>query len=249
METALSLIMLDVPRAAIIWLVLLVLGLAAMAVLVVQPIRPAHAVRPAGPPTPEERDLLRYADEVMVAADRAAETARLARERWVTTEDAAESAWQTYLSADEALRRVAAAAALPVPHTPQTPAEYADRERYLHRAAIAAHWRGELSVGRLADALAHRPGWDPRRHPVDQERFLLQMIRNDRLAEHEAAVEKERAAWLEAERAADAAERLRREAYAANAAAVPVTRQAADRVPTRTSPGRLAARWRALRVN
>lgn len=238
METALSLFLLDVPRAAGIWLLLLVLGLVAMAALIAQPVRPAPADRPSGPPTPEEHDLLRYADEVTVAAERAADHARQVRDRWIATEEAVEAAWQAYLAADEALRPLAAAAALPTPRTPQTPAEYADRERYLHRAAIAAHWRGDLSVSRLADALAHRPGWDPRRHPVDQERYLLQVIRDDRLAEHWAAVERERVAWHEAERAGEAAERLRHEAYDANTAAVPVTLKAVVREPVRTASGR-----------
>ncbi|ASW53112.1 hypothetical protein [Plantactinospora sp. KBS50] len=221
MKTVLSLVLPDMPRAAAIWIVLLLLGLAAMVALVVQPARSRRA-EAADEPVPlddEQQDLLRYADEVAVAADRAAATARQAREAWSAAQDEVESAWQAYRAAEKALEPVRAAAALPAPCTPQTPAEYADRERYLHRAVIAAHWRGELSVSRLTDALAHRAGWDPRLHPFDQERHLLQVIRDDLLAGHQAAAERERAAWQQAERSAEAARSLRAEAARATARA------------------------------
>ncbi|MFB9234889.1 hypothetical protein ACFFWC_04975 [Plantactinospora siamensis] len=221
METVLSVVLPDVPRAAVIWFVLLLLGLVAMVALVSQPVRAQRSGAPDGPDTAgeHERDLLRYADEVSVAADRAAATARQAREAWSAAEDEVEAAWQAYRAADEALDRVAAAAALPAPRTPQTPTEYADRERYLHRAVIAAHWRGDLPVARLTEALAHRAGWDPRLHPVDQERHLLRVIRDEKLAAHRSAAERERTAWQQAERAAEAARSLRAEAAQATALA------------------------------
>ena len=55
--------------------------------------------------------------------------------------------------------------------------EPAYRERFLHRKAMAACSRKELSALDLSDALAHRKGWDPKRHPVDQEVVLRRAIR------------------------------------------------------------------------
>ena len=48
------------------------------------------------------------------------------------------------------------------------PGENADRQRYLHHAAIAACRNREISIAQLNDVLAHR-GWNPRLHPVVQE--------------------------------------------------------------------------------
>ena len=104
-----------------------------------------------------------------MAAERSAVTARRRRDEWLRALEEVEASWRAYEAADAAARRVEAAAVLPEPRTPRTPAEYADRERYLHRAAMAACCRKELSVLQLSDALAHRNGWDPRRHPVEQE--------------------------------------------------------------------------------
>lgn len=254
METVVSMFLVDVPRAAAIWLVLLVLGLAAMAALVVQPVRTHRESREGSraatdPETPSihDRDLYRFADEVTVAADRASATAAQARKLWLTAQDDAETAWQAFTVAEAALRRVDEAAAMPTPRTPQTPAEYADRERHLHRAVVAAHWRGELSVRRLTDALAHRDGWDPRRHPVDQEWHLLQVIRDDRLAAHRTATERERAAWDEAERTATAARSLRDEATVA-AAGRPQLSRAVVEAPAGTPRARVEARLRAVRA-
>jgi hypothetical protein len=164
-------------------------------------------------------DLRRYAEEVTVAAERSVITAQRSRGRWLAAVDEAEAAWQGFESADAEVRRLAAAAMLPEPRTPRTPAEYADRERYLHSAAMSAASRGELPVLQLSDALANRNGWDPRRHPVEQESILSRARRDAALAEYRAAAGRERAAWRDYEIAAAAAQSLRKEAHAARQAA------------------------------
>ncbi|WDZ86487.1 hypothetical protein [Micromonospora cathayae] len=222
MQTVLSSVLLDVPRAAVIWLALLGVIVAAVATLLVRPDRfragerIRRAVLPAEPEVAEEqRDLDRYAEEIAVAAERAATTAERRRAEWLAAQEEVETAWQAYQTVEEDLRRLAAAAAMPLPRTPQTPAEYADRERYLHRAALAAYQRGELSKAQLDDALAYRAGWDPRRHPVEQEVMLRRAVRDHLLARHRAATERERVAWQAAELAAAAARSLRDETWTA----------------------------------
>ncbi|MFI7431970.1 hypothetical protein [Micromonospora haikouensis] len=211
----------EVPLAAAIWSVLLVLALTVLAVLVARPERdrpPAvepPAARPADPPAPAAADLRRYAEEVAVAAAGAAQNARRRRAAWTAAQDAAERAWQAYDEAETAARRFRDAGALPTPHTPRTPAEYAARERWLHHAATAAHLRGELSIGQLCDVFARRGGWDPRLHPVEQEVVLARAVRDGRLSRYRAAAARERAAWGDAELAAEAARALAAEAYAA----------------------------------
>ncbi|WBB77820.1 hypothetical protein O7606_16250 [Micromonospora sp. WMMD882] len=233
MQTVLSSVLIDVPRAAVIWLILLGLIVAAVSMLIVRPDRfrvgdrIRQAVLPAEPEveaTQEQRDLDRYLTEIGVAADRAATTAERRRAEWLAAQDEVEAAWQAYQAGEEDLRRLTAAAALPLPRTPQTPAEYADRERWLHRAASAAYERDELSRTQLDDVLAQRAGWDPRRHPVEQEMVLRRAVRDHLLARHRAAADREQAAWLAAELAAASARSLRDE-----------MRAAAERVPEPTS--------------
>ncbi|MFU8849824.1 hypothetical protein ACNAW0_02365 [Micromonospora sp. SL1-18] len=205
-----------VPEAAAIWSVLLLLALGVLTVLVTRPERP---VDPAPDPAAEEAarraDLCRYADEVAVAAAGAARTARRRREQWLTAQEAAERAWEAYDESEKAARRLAGAVVLPEPRTPRTPAEYAARERWLHHAAMAAHWRGDLTGRQLADVLAHRNGWNPRRHPAEQEFVLARAARDGRRAGWRAATEREQRAWRDAEVAAEAARTLAAEAYAA----------------------------------
>ncbi|HEX7745354.1 MAG TPA: hypothetical protein VF462_08865 [Micromonosporaceae bacterium] len=164
-------------------------------------------------------DLRRYAAEVSVAAERSMISAQRSRTHWLAAVDEAEAAWTVFESADAEVRRLAAAAALPEPRTPRTPAEYADRERYLHNAVMAAATRGELPVLQLSDALANRNGWDPRRHPVEQELILSRARRDAALAAYRAAADRERTAWRDCEVAAVAAQSLRNEAHAARQAA------------------------------
>ncbi|MFF5175945.1 hypothetical protein ACFY3U_25425 [Micromonospora sp. NPDC000089] len=224
MQTVFSAVLPDVPAAALIWLALLAVAAVAVAGLVVRPdlFRLALAGRfqeAAFPGDPdraaEQRERSRYVQEVTVAADRAAATAARRRAAWLAVQEEVEAAWEAYQAAEADVRRLAAAAAVPSPRTVRTPAEYADRERYLHRAAEAAHERGDLSAEQLADALAHRDGWDPRRHPVEQELMLYRAVRDNRAKQHFAAAVREQAAWRDAELATAAARSLRDEVFAA----------------------------------
>ncbi|MFC4145046.1 hypothetical protein ACFO0M_02145 [Micromonospora mangrovi] len=261
MQTVLYQFLIEVPEAAAIWSALLLLALTLLAVLVARPERDTPTdVEPAVDPAAEQAahlaDLRRYAEEVAVAAAGAAQNARRRRERWLAAQDEVDRAWQTYDEAEAVARRFAGAAVLPAPHTPRTPAEYAARERWLHHAAMAAHWRGELTARQLADVLAHRNGWDPRRHPAEQEIVLARAVRDGRLAGYRAAAEREQQAWREAELAAEAARALAVEAYAATErlrpGVVPVHRP--DAVTQTLAPvGASAAvsrtaRWRPARV-
>ncbi|MFI0796365.1 hypothetical protein ACH4OY_27315 [Micromonospora rubida] len=251
MDIVLYQFLVEVPLAAAIWSVLLVVALGVLTALVARPERARPAVGSAPPavdPAVEEAtDLRRYAEEVEAAAAGAARTARRRREAWLAAQDALDRAWQAYDEAEAAARRFSGAGALLAPHTPRTPAEYAARERWLHHAATAAHLRGELSIRQLCDVFAHRNGWDPRLHPVQQEVVLARAVRDGKQAGHRAAAARERAAWRDAELAAEAARALAVEAYAAVQRARPVRLPAprAETAARRTVP---AARWRPARV-
>ena len=220
-----QLFLVGVPRAVVIWSILL--GLSVFAIVGL------HVVGPRGPKRPGIRararaarvrraqcaeaaaQLVRYAEEVAVAAARADATARRRHDEWLAAQERAENAWTAFERADRAAHRTTAAALLPTPATPQTPQEYADRERYLHHAAMSACAHSKLSPIDLHDALAHRNGWDPRRHPVEQEAMLQRAVRDTlRRAERDAAAS-ERTAWSAAESASVAATALRAEALAA----------------------------------
>ncbi|MBM7492193.1 hypothetical protein JOD64_003415 [Micromonospora luteifusca] len=224
MQTILSAALPDLSRAAVIWLSLLGVVGVVVSVLLLRPGRlrldPGARIRRAAMPSQleraqEQREQSRYAQEIAVAAARATTTAQRRRAEWVTAQEAVEAAWQTYEAAEAAVRRLGAAAAMPLPQTARTPAEYADRERYLHRAALDAYWRRELSVEQLSEVFAHRDGWDPRLHPVEQELVLQRAIRDNLAARHAAAREQEQVAWRAAELAVAAARSLREEAHAA----------------------------------
>ncbi|SCL32226.1 hypothetical protein GA0074692_3263 [Micromonospora pallida] len=250
MDVVLYEFLVDVPRAAAIWSALLVLALTVLTVLVARPERePAATPSPSAVPDegaadPDPVDLRRYAEEVAVAAAGAAHTAHCCRADWLTAQDRVDEAWQAYDEAETAARRLAGVTVLPVPHVSRTPTEYAARERYLHRAAMAAYWRGELSVGHLGDVFAGRKGWDPRLHQVDQEAVLHRVLRDLRRADYRTAVDRERAAWQRAEVAATAARCLTEEAYlaaeqvwAGSRAAVDAARPASGTVrPTVDAP-------------
>ncbi|MDG4780303.1 hypothetical protein O7614_11690 [Micromonospora sp. WMMD961] len=245
----------EVPQAAAIWSTLFLLALGVLALLVARPERdrPSDDPRPAAPTAREVAaaeavDRRRYAEEVAVAATGAARTAQRRRAAWLTAQEEMERAWGGYEEADTAARRFAGAGALPTPYTPRTPAEYAARERYLHRAAMAAYWRGDLTMTQLGDVFAHRRGWDPRRHPVEQEVLLSRAIRDARLADYETAAARERAAWRDAELAADSACVLATEAYAAAARLRPNPLSARRSVTGAFRPA-VVARWRPARVS
>ncbi|SCF38649.1 hypothetical protein GA0074695_6416 [Micromonospora viridifaciens] len=223
MQTVFSTVLPDVPQAAGIWLALLAVAAIVVAALIVRPDRfrsvvgdrISEAAMPSNLELAEEaRERARYAQEIGVAASRAAATAERRRAEWLAAQEEVEEAWQAYEAAEKDVRRLAAAAALPLPRTVRTPAEYADRERWLHRAALDAHGRDEITARQLDDILAHR-GWDPRRHPVEQELLLRRLVRDNLRARHQAAREREQAVWQAAELAATAARSLRDEAYAA----------------------------------
>jgi hypothetical protein len=199
-----------VPQAALVWMFLLLAVVVIAAAVALPGFVPEDL-----PPRPDPADDARYAEEVAVAADRAAATAARRRADWLAAQEEAAVAWAAYEAADAAGRRVAAAAAFPVPCPRRAPTEPADRERHLHRAATAACRRQELSIRQLNEALAHRGGWDPRLHPVEQDAVLARAAVQHRLAGHRAASERERAAWQAAEAAADALRSLRAEARAA----------------------------------
>ncbi|RKN35444.1 hypothetical protein [Micromonospora musae] len=254
-KTVLYQFLVEVPQAAAIWSALLVLALIVLTVLVARPERDRPEDDRSAPTVPSDRelaaaeatDLRRYAEEVAVAAAGAAQTARRRRDAWSTAQAELDRAWAAYDEADSAARRFAGAGALPTPRTPHTPAEYAARERHLHRAATAAYWRGDLTLRQLGDVFGHRDGWDPRLHPVEQEVRLARVVRDGRLAGYRAAQERERRAWRDAELAAEAARALATEAYAA-AVRVRPGRSTATR-PASTAPARLVtARWRPARV-
>jgi hypothetical protein len=206
-------------RAAVIWMLLL-LAVAIVTVLFAMPRKPAAgrtrielAPAPVADPIRTDDDL-RYAEEVAVAADRAAVTARRHRDAWTAAQDAVDAAWTAYDEADRAARRAARAASYPVMRRRRAPGENADRERYLHRAATAACRHRELSIVQLNEVLAHR-GWNPRLHPAAQESALRLAVRDHRYATYLAAVEHERQTWEAADRAAVALAGLRAEACAA----------------------------------
>ncbi|GGN13970.1 hypothetical protein FHR83_003802 [Actinoplanes campanulatus] len=157
----------------------------------------------------------RYAVEVLVAATRAAEAAERWREHWRQTDQAATEAWQSWQDAEERLARVRAATAFRTPRTRRTVAEYADRARFLHRAAAAAVERGDLPATVLADLAAGEGGWNPKLHPVDQELVLGRAIAAVRNQLYRWAAATEATAWHDAQLAVAARDSLRREANAA----------------------------------
>jgi hypothetical protein len=197
------------PQAVIIWSILLVIVVVAATGLLL-PDRPAAAESENDPVT----DAARYADEMVVAADRAAATAARRRAEWQDATATVADAWADYEAADRAARRFVAASAYPMVCRRRRPGDNAERQRHLHRTATAACRRREISIAQLNDALAHR-GWDPRQHPVAQEATLHTAIRAHRLAAYRLATERERAAWETAELAATALRSLRAEALAA----------------------------------
>jgi hypothetical protein len=220
-ETALHSFLLSVPQAAAVWLIMLAVAFVAVAALSVPDRQnPTDDRKPrrdrSTEPGSDDRDWTRrYADEVAVAASRATATAARRRAEWHESVDAVDAAWQAYDAADVAARRAAAAAAFPARKATRTPAELVDRERYLHRAATAACRRHELSIRQLNDVLAHRGGWDPCRHPVEQEAALRRAVRDRLFMAYREATTRERQAWQTAGVASAAMRSLNAEALAA----------------------------------
>ncbi|GAA2916305.1 hypothetical protein Acy02nite_39240 [Actinoplanes cyaneus] len=196
----------SIPQAVAIWLIIVLL-LAVAAATVSIP-------RVLTEPTPDAAARQRYAEEVAVAAEQAAETARRRRTEWESAQAAVDEAWTAYEKADRACNRIASAGAFPLMSRRRKPGENVDRQRYLHRAASELCRAQDLSIDMLNDVFAHR-GWNPRLHPVQQEAVLAQAARAHRLAGWTEAVERERAAWRSMEAAGEALAGLRAEAMAA----------------------------------
>jgi hypothetical protein len=167
----------------------------------------------------EAAQAVRLAEEVGVAADRAAASAERWQQCWEQSTEDLNAAWQAWLDADARLRTALAGAAWGTPWSVRTCEEYAARERFLHRAVAAAADRGELPAAAVADALAGRHGWDPRLHPVEQELVIARASAAWLRQRYERAVTAERAAWHDAELARRAAGSLRHEAAATARAA------------------------------
>lgn len=220
-----------VENSAAIWMILLLAVAAATAVLAV-PRRPARTGPPAVNP---------YAADVASAADLAADVARRRRAEWARAQEEVDVAWAAFDAADREARRFAAAAAFPIFKQLRTRAELADRERHLHRTATAACRRRELSIAQLNEVLAHRGGWNPRRHPVAQEAALHSAVREHRFAAYQAATERERQAWQDAERAAVTLRSLRTEVLIAKVPAGRDVRYEQQWTPVRPK-ARLAVR-------
>ncbi|MFI5892612.1 hypothetical protein ACIA5D_21135 [Actinoplanes sp. NPDC051513] len=208
METALDSFLVSVPQAAALW-VLMLLGVFLLAGLF------ARRTRPVPEPVAEaDADARRYASEVSVAAGRAAAMAERRRSAWAEAQQELDAAWLAFDAADKVALQAAKACAYPLMSRRRKPGENAERQRYLHHAASAAARNREISIAQLNDIFAHR-GWNPRLHPVVQESALRQAMRDHRWAQYQKALHHERAAWQEAESAAEALRSLRRETAAA----------------------------------
>jgi hypothetical protein len=195
-----------------------------------------HRVRLAA----QAADLERYAEEVAVAAERAAVTADRRHREWVVAYQTREASWNAYESADAAARRTSLASAYPTPAISDGPADTGANRRYLHRAATEAYQRGELTATQLRDVLAHRGAWDPDRHPFEQEAMLRRAGQQRMLRAYRTASEMERAARHAADTAAAARRSLEDEAFEASLRA----RQARTRIEAQTP-----RRQRALVAN
>jgi hypothetical protein len=223
-DTALQSVLIEVPRALLIWSFLIALSLVAIVGLLILTRRPWASWRPTATvsgadndstETADPTELKRCAEELGIAADRAATTELRRRQEWRSASARTEAAWNAYADAESRARRVELAMVIPVRKNRRPRYDRVERERYLHRAVTAAFWRKELSVLQLSDALAGSNGWNPRLHPIEQEATILRVVRDGFLTSYRAAAAHERAAWQFVETAAAAAQSLRAEAIAA----------------------------------
>jgi hypothetical protein len=248
-RTLLHNLQLNMSDALTIWLGLVAFAALGCALLTASS-RPPRRRRAAGPVVltrlvVEAEDRRRYAQEVAAAAARAARTAEQSQREWQATYNAKEAAWRAFDAADRAARQVMRGAAFPLPESPLTTGEAASRERYLHRAATAAYHRGELGLEQLSAALLHRGGWDPHRHPGEQEVILRRLARTRLLESYQAVSEAERTAWEQADAAVEAWYRLSREALAGTVRAQ--VAPAWPALPARRTPVAVATPRLALR--
>ena len=164
---------------------------------------------------------VRYADELAVAATRATRVATRWREHARQSEQDADAAWQAWQDAEQRLTVMHTASAFAMPLA-FTPAEFADRERFLHRAVGAAVDRGDLPATTPAEVLAGDGRWNPWLHPVEQERAVQRAVVAYRRQLHQRATMAEKSARHDAQLAIATRDSLRREnaAAAVRAAAV-----------------------------
>ncbi|GAA5178055.1 hypothetical protein GCM10023322_04220 [Rugosimonospora acidiphila] len=175
---------------------------------------PAAVAATAGDSSGDSPDeLRRYAEEVAVAAGRAAVTAQRRRQEWHAVLNAQDAAWRAYENADKAARRAMKAAVYPVPDTELNTEEAQQRERYLLRAATSAYHRGELTIEQLSAAMMHREGWDPKLHPFQQDLIIRRTGRARLLRTYQSVSDIERIAWQQAEISAAAQRSLNAEAF------------------------------------
>ncbi|GAA2878837.1 hypothetical protein Acy02nite_76990 [Actinoplanes cyaneus] len=219
MDLVSQVLLADSARPVAIWLILIVVSLPALLLLgspeamrhprlaVLEILGQARTYLQERERAEREAvETVRFAEEMRVAAERAHESSQRWQELWRQTEEHAESAWQAWQDAGERLTRARTAAVFAAPGTPRTPAEYVDRERFLHRALERAVANGDLP------AEARQRGWDPRLHPVEQEFALLTAVDEHRHSVYRRAAAAERSAWHDAQVAFAAHDSLRQEA-------------------------------------
>lgn len=187
----------------------------------------------------EAQAAVRYALELRVAVAQAAEAVDRWQTHWEAASDRVDATWAAFRAADARRARSRAAGAFGAPWTPQDPAEYASRERFLHEQVRAAVSRAELPVSALVDVLAGRAGWDPCLHPAEQEIALYRACAEHLERVHRAAVVAERAAWHDTQLARRGRDSLRREAEIAESrvATWPIFIMAAGDLPLTVGSG------------
>lgn len=218
-QTAVHIFESDFRGAVLIWLLLMSVAALPFVVMSIptreeRRAREARRARKAVRRGPENTraELRRYADEVAVAASRAAVMAERRRAAWAGVLRTQEATWRAYDEAVTAARRALRAEAFTVADTPPTAEERAERRRYLERAATLALRRGDLTAAEFGDILAHRNGWDPYAHPFQQDAKFC-VLRRERLRRACATLSSvERAAWQAAEVAMAAQRSLSEEA-------------------------------------
>ncbi|GAA2675463.1 hypothetical protein [Actinoplanes palleronii] len=157
----------------------------------------------------------RFAAEVKASSVRADEAVRFRQDLWRESGQHAGDTWLTWQAAEEQVVRGRAAAAFTAPWAVRTPAEYAERKRFLHRSVRDAVHRADLPTAALAAALAGRDGWDPQLHPLEQELVVLRAVAEHRRWCHQQATAAEGTAWDDIQRAVVVRDRTRAEAVAA----------------------------------
>jgi hypothetical protein len=226
--------MLTEPAPLAIWVTLLLAAALSVAALAgVDGVREPHLVLLDAVPFLRRRrarraqrrqdaeHAVRYADELAVATAQATRVASRWREHYRQSEQHAVAAWQAWQDAEQRLTIMRAASAFAMPAA-RTPAEYADRERFLHWAVGAAVDRGDLPATALTEAHAGLGGWQPQLHPVEQERAVQQATAAHRHRLYQRAVMAEKAARHDAHLALSTRDSLRRETAAAVARAAAV---------------------------